>query len=170
MEEDKLSLREWLMAAVGLIMIIGLVVRFFGGSETGTDAAEDLSLAKNVVRGQCMALDPGVTSGSFGMMPMSINVTAFGEKKVDEWCSCAYDKISKAFTDEQITSSADAGMYDPITDKMSAAVTLATAACIKESDLPVEGRRHANSYADMLVQSYQLRSQMSDALRGATGN
>lgn len=152
-----------------LIQLAGIGVAIWGVSVLlGVGVDEDKDLAKITVRSQCMSLDPAPTAASFGMMPMSINVAAFGQKKVDEWCACAYDKVSKVFTDEQIASSSDAGMYDPITEKMAAAVTLATAVCIKESTLPAEGRKHADSYADLLVQSYQAKVQMSNALQNVT--
>jgi hypothetical protein len=120
--------------------------------------------AKATVRSMCMSLDPGVSSGTIGMMPMTLNVTAFGQEKVDEWCGCAYREVSKTFTDKQINSSENAGMYDPITQQLSDSVTISTALCIKKSNIPSEGRRHANAYADMLIQGYKVRKQLGNAL------
>lgn len=45
LEENKLGPRDWLMAAIGLLMIIGLGVRLFGGSKTETIEAENFSVA-----------------------------------------------------------------------------------------------------------------------------
>jgi hypothetical protein len=147
------------------IAILSLIVSlYFLLPILGVGVDKEKEAAKSFVRGKCMSLDPAAMSSSAGLMPMAVNVLAFGQAKVDEWCECAYNEVSKTFTNEQIASAGDAGFYDPITEKLSAAITFSTASCIKNSEVPAEGRKQANDYADMLVQGHNARTKLGEAL------
>jgi hypothetical protein len=151
----------------GVMVLIGLM--FIGRAAMDISQRDSpAAKAKALVSGMCKTLDAGVSLSTMNMLSMSNMRALYGGKQVDGWCDCAYGMVSTVISDEQILSAVDAGIYNPITDQLETAVTYATARCILSSDVPAAGRQQANDFAKLLVQSRKTRSDLSDALKGAT--
>lgn len=104
-----------------------------------------LNQAKNVVTSACENL-----SSPSGEVSMNQMTQIFGEKKVSEWCECAYNQMSKKFSDEDIANAPSAGALDDTATAIKKSVYSSTAQCMKNSSVPEKGKGLRDSFAGIL--------------------
>ncbi len=131
--------RKGVFVKNGAVLALTIVALGLGGCDTETSAKVNVEI-----------ICENLSSPNSSEISMRAMESLFGEAKADEWCTCAYNTVSKEFSAEQIVAADGAGTLDPVNQALPKSVALATASCMAKSDVPEQGKPIRDAFVNWL--------------------